>query len=83
MGSIIYKFPNALAHLNDLILVNWNPKNSGLGLISMKIEIRKFLAWTNFVENWNTVGLGYYGTENYGTVVPWLAENDVIAHFKA
>ena len=30
-----------------------------------------------------TVGVGYYGTEDYGTVVPWLAENDVIAHFKA
>ena len=26
----------------------------------------------------NTVGVGYYGT-----VVPWLAENEVIAHFKA
>ena len=30
-----------------------------------------------------TVGVGYYGTEDYGTVVPWLAENHVIAHFKA
>ena len=27
-----------------------------------------------------TVGVGYYGTEDYGTVVPLLAENDVIAY---
>ena len=30
-----------------------------------------------------TVGVGYYGTEDYGTVMSWLAENDVIAHLKA
>ena len=33
--------------------------------------------------SFGTVGVGYYGTEDYGTVVPWLAENDVTAQFKA
>ena len=36
MGSIIYKFSNALVHLNDLILV----ENFGLELILLKIEIQ-------------------------------------------
>ena len=54
-------------------------------LLSLKIRREEFASYVMWVKKvvLITVGVGYYGTEDYGTVVPWLAENDVIAHFES